>query len=104
MDDVAIGGSAVKRRESLTRGITSEEEFRLLFDASFASVVRTVYRITGDRAVAEEVAQEAFIQLHLYWRKVRRYDAPAMWCAGWRSARRSGSDSGCGAAVRSSAR
>ena len=79
MDDLAIGGSAVKRRESLTRGITSEEEFRLLFDASFASVVRTVYRITGDRAVAEEVAQEAFIQLHLHWRKVRRYDSPAMW-------------------------
>jgi RNA polymerase sigma-70 factor (ECF subfamily) len=79
VDDLAIGGPAVKRRESLTRGITSEEEFRLLFDASFASVVRTVYRITGDRAVAEEVAQEAFIQLHLNWRKVRRYDSPAMW-------------------------
>jgi RNA polymerase sigma factor (sigma-70 family) len=79
VDDLAIGGYAVKRRQSLTRGITSEEEFRLLFDASFASVVRTVYRITGDRAVAEEVTQEAFIQLHLHWRKVRRYDAPAMW-------------------------
>jgi RNA polymerase sigma factor (sigma-70 family) len=79
VDDLAIGGSAVERRESLTRGITSEEEFRLLFDASFSSVVRTVHRITGDRAVAEEVAQEAFIQLHLHWRKVRRYEAPTMW-------------------------
>ena len=52
VDDLAICGYVVKRPESLTRGITSEEEFRLLFDASFASVVRTVYRITGDRAVA----------------------------------------------------
>jgi RNA polymerase sigma-70 factor (ECF subfamily) len=79
MDDLAVGGPAVKRRESLTRTRASEEDFRLLFDASFTSVVRTVHHITGDRAVAEEVAQEAFIQLHLHWRKVRKYDAPALW-------------------------
>jgi RNA polymerase sigma-70 factor (ECF subfamily) len=79
MDDLAVGGQAVGRRQPAAREVTSDEEFRLLFDASFSSVVRTVHHITGDRAVAEEVAQEAFIQLHLHWRKVRKYDAPAMW-------------------------
>jgi RNA polymerase sigma-70 factor (ECF subfamily) len=78
MDDLAVGGRAVEHRESQPRERKSDE-FRQLFDASYSSVVRTVHHITGDRAVAEEVAQEAFIQLHLNWRKVRRYDAPGMW-------------------------
>jgi RNA polymerase sigma factor (sigma-70 family) len=78
MEDLAIGGPAVQRRKPLAREV-SDDEFRLLFDASFTSVVRTVHHITGDRAVAEEIAQEAFIELHLHWGKIRRYDAPAMW-------------------------
>jgi RNA polymerase sigma-70 factor (ECF subfamily) len=80
MEDVAIGGREVEDRTGATsRGPASDDDFRMLFDSSYAAVVRTVHHILGDRAVAEEIAQEAFIQLHLHWRQVRRYDAPGMW-------------------------
>ena len=79
MDDLAVG--AVRRSAAAVAGsaTATDNDFQVLFAASYPGVVRTVDRILGDRAVAEEVAQEAFIELHLHWRKVQRYDAPGMW-------------------------
>ena len=51
-----------------------ETEFRELFAASYARVVGTVYLIVQDRARAEEIAQDAFMQLLRHWRKVSRRD------------------------------
>ena len=42
-------------------------------------VLRTVFLILGDRGRAEEVTQEAFIQLLTHWRKVSRYERPEAW-------------------------
>jgi RNA polymerase sigma-70 factor (ECF subfamily) len=42
-------------------------------------VLRTVYLILGDRGRAEDVTQEAFIQLLAHWRKVSRYERPEAW-------------------------
>jgi len=50
-----------------------------MFVATYPGVARTVQLLMGDRAVAEEVTQEAFIQLLLHWRKVSRFERPDMW-------------------------
>jgi RNA polymerase sigma factor (sigma-70 family) len=42
-------------------------------------VARTVHLVVDDRAVAEEITQDAFIQLLAHWRKVSRYDRPDLW-------------------------
>jgi RNA polymerase sigma-70 factor, ECF subfamily len=55
------------------------DEYTWLFRTEYASVVRTVYFIGHDRARAEEIAQEAFLQLLLHWRKVSNYERPDAW-------------------------
>lgn len=47
-----------------------EQEFRDLFADECALVVRTVYAIVGHVGRAEEIAQDAFIQLLRHWTKV----------------------------------
>src|SRR4051794_2113338 len=50
-----------------------------LFIREFARVARTIHHITGDRARAEEVAQDAFVELLRHWSKVSDYDRPDLW-------------------------
>jgi RNA polymerase sigma-70 factor (ECF subfamily) len=56
-----------------------EDEYALLFAKEYATVVQAVYFILFDRHRAEDVAQEAFAQLHLHWRKVSSYQRPDAW-------------------------
>ena len=59
--------------------VDAEAEFTAFFRAEYAKVVRTVTVVVGDRAVAEEIAQDAFIQLLDHWAKVCRYERPDAW-------------------------
>jgi RNA polymerase sigma factor (sigma-70 family) len=61
------------------RAVAYEDEYASFYRAEFQSVVRTSYLIVHDRQRAEDVAQEAFIQLLAHWRKVSRYEQPAAW-------------------------
>jgi RNA polymerase sigma-70 factor (ECF subfamily) len=45
----------------------------------YASVVRTVYLITGDRQEALDIAQEAFARAFERWRTVAALDRPEAW-------------------------
>jgi RNA polymerase sigma-70 factor (ECF subfamily) len=62
-----------------SRGGNADEEFATLFRRDFARVARTTYLIVGDWQVAQELSQEAFVQLLRRWRKVSRYDNPGAW-------------------------
>ena len=42
-----------------------------LFREHFGSMVRLAYCLLGDRSAAEDVAQEAFVALHLHWGTLR---------------------------------
>ena len=54
-------------------------EYTWFFRSQYPMVLRTVYLILGDRGRAEDVTQEAFIQLLAHWRKVSRYERPEAW-------------------------
>jgi RNA polymerase sigma factor (sigma-70 family) len=56
-----------------------EDEYASFYRIEFPHVVRTCYLIVHDRQRAEDVAQEAFIQLFTHWRKVSRYEQPGAW-------------------------
>ncbi len=47
-----------------------------LFDAEETNLLRYAYAMTGRRAVAEEIVQEVFLQLHARWDHV---EAPRAW-------------------------
>ena len=55
------------------------EDFEALFLHEFPRLARTVHHIVGDRARAEELAQDAFVELLRHWRTVSTYDRPDLW-------------------------
>jgi RNA polymerase sigma-70 factor (ECF subfamily) len=62
------------------QGMSKRElEYAWMFRAEFPAVVRTVFLIVHDRGTAEDIAQEAFIQLLRHWRKVSAYERPEAW-------------------------
>ncbi len=77
MDDTA----APAIMETMTRrvGDTDDRGFEELFLAQFRGVARTVRYIVTDARVAEEITQDAFVQLYRSWAKVARYDRPDLW-------------------------
>src|SRR5262245_39350495 len=70
-------GHAVGERRS-DQG-SAEEGFAAFFRAEYPSVARTVALILRDRDRAEEVTQDAFIQLFTRWRRISRYERPGAW-------------------------
>lgn len=56
-----------------------EGEFDALFEHEFPRVARVVHHIVGDRARAEEIAQDTFVELLRHWRTVVAYDRPDLW-------------------------
>lgn len=73
----SIMGTVAPRHRVRTHA--TDDEFRSLFEAAYPSVVRTVWFVVHDRAVAEEVAQDAFVELYRHWRSVASYDQPLLW-------------------------
>ncbi len=61
------------------QAVRFDDEYAAFYRAEFPQVVRTSYLIVHDHQRAEEVAQEAFIQLLTHWRKVSKYQQPGAW-------------------------
>jgi RNA polymerase sigma-70 factor (ECF subfamily) len=57
----------------------AQAEYTWFFRTEFRAVVQTAYLVLHDRHRAEDVAQEAFTQLLLHWKKVSRYERPDAW-------------------------
>jgi RNA polymerase sigma factor (sigma-70 family) len=53
--------------------------FEAVYERERASIVRTVALIVGDTERGAELAQEAFVRLHMKWRTVSGYDRPGAW-------------------------
>ena len=67
-------------REASARGErASEEAFVAFFKQEYPAIERAVLMIVRDRGRAEEIAQDAFVQLFSRWSKVERYERPGAW-------------------------
>ena len=53
--------------------------FSLFFRTHFAGVTRTVYLIVHDNPRAEDITQEAFLQLLRDWSRISGYERPEAW-------------------------
>lgn len=55
------------------------DDFDAFFQAELSSVVATIFRITGDAGLSEEITQDAFVRTLMRWRRLRLYDRPGAW-------------------------
>ncbi len=61
------------------RASADDAEFERFFLANFDGLVRSLAAITGDRELASDCVQEAFIRAFARWRRIRRFDNPSTW-------------------------
>jgi len=54
-------------------------EFEAFYAEHFARVCRSLTVALGDRLLAEESVQEAFIRAYVYWRRVAKMERPVGW-------------------------
>ena len=59
--------------------LEAPDDYAAFFRLEFPAVLRTVELMLRDHARAEELVQDAFIQLLLNWPKVSRYERPDRW-------------------------
>ena len=59
--------------------VRDESDYEWYFRAFFTEVARTVFLIIHDRSRAEDLAQEAFVQMLRHWRTVATYERPEAW-------------------------
>jgi RNA polymerase sigma-70 factor, ECF subfamily len=50
-----------------------------LFRAHYGRLVRALTVACGDREVAADAVQEAFVKAHMHWRRIEQYDDPVGW-------------------------
>jgi RNA polymerase sigma-70 factor (ECF subfamily) len=62
-------------------GVVSEGDagFTDFFRSEYPSLVRTLYLVVYDREQAQDIAQDAFVQLFARWRRISHYDRPEAW-------------------------
>ena len=54
-------------------------DFDAFYLREYPSALRLAWSLTGNRAVAEELCQDAFLAAHRRWSRIAGYDAPALW-------------------------
>jgi len=54
-------------------------EFEGFFAREYDGVLRSIEAITGDREMAVDATQDAFIKANLHWPTIRNYDSPTAW-------------------------
>jgi RNA polymerase sigma-70 factor (ECF subfamily) len=60
-------------------GRGASHRFEDVFRTDHRAVLAIVLALTGDRAVAEELVQEAFLRAHQRWSKIGGYENPGAW-------------------------
>jgi RNA polymerase sigma-70 factor, ECF subfamily len=53
--------------------------FDLLYRKEYAPMVRLAWALVGQRDVAEEIVQDAFVEAHRRWNRLCTYDKPGAW-------------------------
>jgi RNA polymerase sigma-70 factor, ECF subfamily len=70
-------GQEVHGRTSSSGSSGPSDSFSRFYRSEYRAVVALAYALTGRAAVAEELAQDAFLVTHRNWARVSAYDIPA---------------------------
>jgi RNA polymerase sigma-70 factor (ECF subfamily) len=58
---------------------TVSEDFAAFYDREIRSVVGLTYVLSGSRAGAEDLAQDAFLAAYRHWNRISLYENPGAW-------------------------
>jgi RNA polymerase sigma factor (sigma-70 family) len=56
-----------------------DEEYAWFFSGEYPALIRTLFFIVHNTERAEDIAQDAFMQLLIHWKKVSKYERPDAW-------------------------
>jgi RNA polymerase sigma-70 factor (ECF subfamily) len=59
--------------------VSGDADFEAVFASQYQAVLRTVYLVCHDYHQAQDITQEAFVQLLRRWESVRHLDRPGAW-------------------------
>jgi RNA polymerase sigma-70 factor (ECF subfamily) len=59
--------------------VGADDSLELLFSSHYGRLVRALTLVAGDREVAADAVQEAFVKAHLNWWRLKHYDDPIGW-------------------------
>ena len=59
--------------------MVDDGELAAIFRAEFSRLVRSLTAAAGSAETAADAVQEAFVQAHVHWWRVRHYDDPTGW-------------------------
>ena len=80
--------TAQPRSRSASRDLSTDSEpvqiravvsFEQFYERELRSVIGLAYALSGSRAAAEDLAQDAFVAAHKHWGKISQYDKPEAW-------------------------
>jgi RNA polymerase sigma-70 factor (ECF subfamily) len=74
---IDAGSSVYGARETHVRSV--DEEYAWFFSGEYPALVRTLFFIVHNSERAEDIAQDAFMQLLIHWKKVSKYERPDAW-------------------------
>jgi RNA polymerase sigma-70 factor (ECF subfamily) len=62
-----------------SRDAAAAASYEAVFQGHYVRLVGTLAVACGDRDLAADVVQQAFVQLWVNWKKVGRYESPSAW-------------------------
>lgn len=75
-----MGSITIRAKEGIAGAVSDRDAgFTTFFRTEYPGVVRTLYLIVHDREQAQDIAQDAFVQLFARWRRISHYDRPEAW-------------------------
>jgi RNA polymerase sigma-70 factor (ECF subfamily) len=75
----ADGAGCMVQAQRRGRVRDAEADYSWFYRGEYPHVVRTVFLILHDRQLAEDITQDAFVQLYAHWNKVSNYERPDAW-------------------------
>lgn len=77
--EIVSGRGAPVRPTSVESANASIPDYSVFFRREYTVVARTVNLVVHDEGRAEELTQDAFVQLLRHWKRVSAYDRPDAW-------------------------
>ena len=72
-------GVLVTDRKTDTRALPLRETFPAFYRREYPNMVAIAAAVSGSRATAEDLAQEAMLRAHRNWERISSYERPGAW-------------------------